>query len=497
VYKIQVGAGRKKKQEGATAVVSMPEPRLRSRRLTFDAEKEQSCWFGAFCPFVFPSTPSDSSRDAERSSGTPDSSFDGNNQSFMSKTPNYYDHNDSKKRYSPLTRHSHSAPGGIYTDPSVTHTSDEETSMSTASSAKNTQSSNLGTSKLLSNIKLGHNFDENPYYFDKYSSKKQQQQQQQQQQHTSGGTLKGIKSLTSLHSWNADGRGSDHGKHRRDSSGQEPFENMNLMYQRVGVRLETRPRQFSGSSDQGDNIGVEGDAHIARLHAACKEQMIRLLAENEKASQATACTISRDNSSLFSKEEWGNGPVIQSVLRTGSTDSTDSPLAAAIQPILVAAPPLAMADARFGFGNSGLDVCDGSSNNSIIKMSEVAIAYSEVLQLKGEINEAIAVISKALDGLENDHGYTFVEAQSVYIPHIALCHRRLGSLYKIIGKLYEAEENVRRYIFLVRKTTSDPTLIAKDLSNAYSLLATILEETDRSEEAQEADRLAMETISTL
>lgn len=522
------------------------EQRRQARRVSssINADKEASCWLGGFCPFIFPTSQTDGLSDEEYASFSPSSTYNMDRVNISENLPpSYFQVSD--EDHHRVSNYYYNKRGGGFTDPSVSHTSDEETSMSTASSMKNStiSSSNLGM-KSFSNMNGAHHFEDNPYYFDTYRLKMQQQSEQhhphhQQKQHRdhqqddeknrhpqtqdevkqhqnqqrdkqsqpqsqlqlqanlqrrksqpNGGTLKGIKSLTSLHAWNTDSRGIEHGNHRqRDAAGQEAFENMNLMYQRVGVRFETRSRRLSGSSDQGDSIHVEGEAHIARLNAVCQEQLSRLIADNERpvvASPSGGEAIRlTENSIAPGKEELERGQVIQTVSLADKSENVDEPLVQSSN-VTPSTPKLA--------SDAGSDDLNGYGHH-IIKVSEVAIAYSEVLQLKGEIDEAITLIRDALDRLEKDAGLHLLGNQNMYIPHMALCHRRLGSLYKIVGKMEEAEKNVRQYVILIQKTTSDPTLIAKDLSNAYSLLAAILEETGRSEEALEADRLALETIS--
>jgi tetratricopeptide (TPR) repeat protein len=111
----------------------------------------------------------------------------------------------------------------------------------------------------------------------------------------------------------------------------------------------------------------------------------------------------------------------------------------------------------------------------------VTVAYSEVLQLQGNVSEALSVVVKLLEDLEanNNEGNE---------RHVALCNRRAAVLYKLAGKSAEAEVCVRQYISLIKDNRGD----IKDLAYAYALLATIIEESGgRSQEALAMDKMAL------
>lgn len=79
------------------------------------------------------------------------------------------------------------------------------------------------------------------------------------------------------------------------------------------------------------------------------------------------------------------------------------------------------------------------------------------------------------------------------------------SLYRTLHKLGEAEVEIRLYISTMEDSVQDEKnclmkdgiVRIRDLSNAYSLLASILDERGRSVDASEADNRALKLMATV
>jgi hypothetical protein len=86
----------------------------------------------------------------------------------------------------------------------------------------------------------------------------------------------------------------------------------------------------------------------------------------------------------------------------------------------------------------------------------------------------------------------------------AMCHRRLGVLYKCMGRYADAEVSTRMYIAHLESDAMHADgadgpdgADARQLAAAYTLLSTILEHTDgRSMEARQSDLRAGELMAT-
>lgn len=160
--------------------------------------------------------------------------------------------------------------------------------------------------------------------------------------------------------------------------------------------------------------------------------------------------------------------------------------------------------------------------------TEVALVYTEVLQLQGRPQEAVVVLSKAIEKLNSDlaeakrqrskkdppsastssdsasvaSASTRTAAQSLEFDHLkkmkALCHRRIGSLYKLTNRLKDAEEHIKRYISIVERTSSsDVDAVKRETSLAYSLLTAIYDAMGKTTEAQAADKVAIELAASM
>ena len=159
--------------------------------------------------------------------------------------------------------------------------------------------------------------------------------------------------------------------------------------------------------------------------------------------------------------------------------------------------------------------------------TEVALIYTEVLQLQGRPQEAVVVLSKAIEKLNSDlaeakrlrskkdpqtggssdstsvaSAATRTATQSLEFDHLkkmkALCHRRIGSLYKLTNRLKVAEEHIKRYISIVERTNStDLDSVRRETSLAYSLLTAIYDAMGKTAEAQAADKVAIELAASM
>jgi tetratricopeptide (TPR) repeat protein len=151
--------------------------------------------------------------------------------------------------------------------------------------------------------------------------------------------------------------------------------------------------------------------------------------------------------------------------------------------------------------------------------TEVALIYTEVLQLQGRPQEAVVVLSKAIEELNSDlaeakrqrkkndpssdsssivSGRT--SSQSLEFHHLkqmkALCHRRIGSLYKLTHRLKDAEEHIKRYISIVERMSSTDA-VRRETSLAYSLLTSIYDAMGKLAEAQASDKVAIELAASM
>ena len=85
----------------------------------------------------------------------------------------------------------------------------------------------------------------------------------------------------------------------------------------------------------------------------------------------------------------------------------------------------------------------------------------------------------------------------------AQCHRHIGSLFYTTGRYKEAEDHLRKYIYLIEKqqslnenTPSVNEALNKDKSAAYSLLASIYDRLPNCQnEAIMADKKALECMT--
>lgn len=164
------------------------------------------------------------------------------------------------------------------------------------------------------------------------------------------------------------------------------------------------------------------------------------------------------------------------------------------------------------------DVPQSPTAASLPSYTEVALAYTEVLQLQNRPKEAVIVLSKAIEKLNADlaqakhhrsltstmhsestagssaSGFTAEEYEHLKKVRTN-CQRRIGSLYKATGKYKDAEEHVKKYISRLERQTSTPT-VKREKANAYSLLASIYDLTGKSEEAMAADQKALELATS-
>mmetsp|Transcript_12566 Transcript_12566/g.12979 ORF Transcript_12566/g.12979 Transcript_12566/m.12979 type:complete len:356 (-) Transcript_12566:99-1166(-) len=264
------------------------------------------------------------------------------------------------------------------------------------------------------------------------------------------------------------------------------FNEMNRMFDVIGIKFE-RPQ-----STMGEQIAAIGDAHLAKLEEGCKGLLEKI--RDEKAQRYR----------YFSDLSSSDGSII--------SNSTPPPV-------------------------SG-------------DYTEVALIFTEVLQLQNRCKDAVSVLSKAIEMLNSDLIYaknhrsssnsnimannspsnsasnpisssspntipstntiitttattnsnntkiSFVTAQEFeqLKKMKGYCHRRLGSLYKLLGRFTEAEEHVKKYISILSRQGNNST-IRREKANAFALLATIYELMDKREEAMIADKQALELVS--
>lgn len=153
--------------------------------------------------------------------------------------------------------------------------------------------------------------------------------------------------------------------------------------------------------------------------------------------------------------------------------------------------------------------------------TEVALIYTEVLQLQGRPQEAVIVLSKAIEKLNSDlaeakrqrkkdlhssgdssivSGSTRTPTHTLEFDHLkkmkALCHRRIGSLYKLTHRLKDAEEHIKRYISIVERGVSTDA-VKRETSLAYALLTSIYDAMGKTAEAQAADKEAIELAASM
>lgn len=143
-----------------------------------------------------------------------------------------------------------------------------------------------------------------------------------------------------------------------------------------------------------------------------------------------------------------------------------------------------------------------------------------VVVFQGRPQEAVIVLSKAIEELNSDLAEakrqrkkestsstaSLSSAQSSKTSHPmefdhlkkmkALCHRRIGSLYRLTNRLKDAEEHIKRYISIIERSTPSDS-VKRETSLAYSLLTSIYDAMGKTAEAQEADKVAIELAATV
>jgi len=262
-----------------------------------------------------------------------------------------------------------------------------------------------------------------------------------------------------------------------------------------------------GSTTGGDLVTSSGDAHLAKLHVACRSTLAHLTRLREAGcarSEGSGVTDSSGRSSFCHGAT--SNPLMSGVKKQGLPPSLTVALAsqAAGSADLMLSPFLASAVSSSTPCPNGEDCRDDvvaeedeedeeeDDEEDMGKMVDVTIAYSEVLQLQQNIPEAIDVVSKLRDELR---------ANPLHRRHHMQCLRRLGVLHKVSSQLADAEASVREYIALCGDSDTgngggDGDAHGSDaLANAYTLLATIIDEAGgRPHEALAADKVAMEIM---
>ena len=289
------------------------------------------------------------------------------------------------------------------------------------------------------------------------------------------------------------------------------FAESNQMLNRLGVKLErsemdqldvTRIMRAPScdtprAAESGDHITISGDVHLARLQQACQDQLMRQRRpkDNSRTSSVGSYaefsgSVTDSSSSVGSRNSGSSSGVNNSLVRNPMVqfDSSVSTIAESTEP-LQATPLLGPTSLDLAFGGTAAAINSSPTANDDELNEEqfvgVTMAYSEVLQLQGNVSEALNVVVKLLGDLEviNTEGNG---------RHIALCNRRAAVLYKLAGKSTEAESCVRQYISLIKDNNCD----TNDLAYAYALLATIIEESGgRSLEALAMDKVALSLTS--
>jgi hypothetical protein len=139
--------------------------------------------------------------------------------------------------------------------------------------------------------------------------------------------------------------------------------------------------------------------------------------------------------------------------------------------------------------------------------------------LQNRPKEAVIVLSKAIEELNSDlskakkrrskkdenkqlspQSSSKLISQTVEFDHLkkmkALCHRRIGSLYKLTNRLKDAEEHIKRYIYIVERMSPTP-IVKREASLAYSLLTAIYDAMGKAAEAQASDKIAIELAASM
>ena len=152
-----------------------------------------------------------------------------------------------------------------------------------------------------------------------------------------------------------------------------------------------------------------------------------------------------------------------------------------------------------------------------LAVAEEAIRKSEVLQMQGNASAAVAEVLGAMGRLRamdrtgagagtrvgsEEEGETEAGVCAEGSRGFALCQRRLGVLYKVLGQYGDAEESIRQFIVHLEDaaraseggqgTAEDE----QDLAVAHTLLSSILDRTGgRSVEARQSDRKAAKLMA--
>lgn len=143
----------------------------------------------------------------------------------------------------------------------------------------------------------------------------------------------------------------------------------------------------------------------------------------------------------------------------------------------------------------------------IEKLCDIFLARSEVQQLQGYYNESIDCLLEGFAFINGNLSEIMHNSNSMmdYKYQIKLkkmtssIHRRLGTLYKIMGDFEEAEVHTTKHILLLEEIMlQDPDVENfKKLAFAYSNLAIIFDQLEYHDKAIEADSKALENFASV
>ena len=123
-------------------------------------------------------------------------------------------------------------------------------------------------------------------------------------------------------------------------------------------------------------------------------------------------------------------------------------------------------------------------NEELVSTSE---AFSEVLQLQGDMRRAIELVHETLIMLHNDASPAALESSTPnivsgfsrsHLCRVSRCHRRLGSLYMAIGNPMQAKTHINIYISIARmflNEDSNAQQINSSSSSGFALVPSLLD----------------------
>jgi len=322
------------------------------------------------------------------------------------------------------------------------------------------------------------------------------------------------------------------------------YSDQDSMYKRIGVKFNKTKR--SNVTESKDNALATGDQHLAKLDEALNDEFRKIKDDEASLSQSNINThnansnrssyytqlLSDDDSTIvcsdLGDEVISSSPASTIADSTYSIENNSNKLQLHSKLVrlsdidsksVTSSITHVRSDSNYSSCNSVSD--ESNSMNKIQKLVDLTMARSEVYQLQGNYNKAITVLSESLHdiqqrvilsetessnndlnqivAIDDDRLLQTIADNFIITKLIAKLQRRLGSLYKSSGDLSSAEVYLRKHIAFTQEiiTIESKEEYSRELANSFSTLASILVELGRSDEAIEADKKALDYLTSL